>query len=104
MGCRYGVGEAGIVWEVTLSTVNDDGETVAFSSQGGDTHEIEFRRPDGTMVRRTATYAGGKLEYDQLNDTALLDQPGEWSMRGVITREGGAVIKSPWFGRFWVGA
>jgi len=102
MGCSYGVGEAGINWEVTMTTVNDSGETVPYTAQAGG-YELEFRRPDGSMVRRTAAYSGGKLSYDQANDGTLLDIPGEWAVRGVITRTAGAVIKTPWAQRFWVG-
>lgn len=102
MACTYGVGEAGIIWEITLQTVNEEGETVSYTIGSADGHKLEFRRPDGTFVERDAEYERGMLTYDQGDDTTLLNMPGRWQFRGVIRRGEGAEIKSPYWEGFWV--
>ena len=90
------------MWELELRTPAADGDPVAFATEATDTYAIEFRRPSGNWVPRAATYADGTMTYDQAGDTTLLDEPGGWEYRAVITRRGGGTIKSPSSRAFWV--
>jgi hypothetical protein len=69
-------------------TVMEDEAAVDISA--ATTKQFVFRKPDGSLVTKTASFSGsgadGKLRYS--TDTAFLDQPGTWRVQASLVFTG----------------
>ena len=70
-----------------------DGDSVVDVSGavGANTKEIIFKKPDGTIVTKSAAFSGsgtnGKIQY--VAETGFLDQLGIWKWQGHIVLAAG---------------
>lgn len=81
-------GDVGTVFRATIR--DESGEIVNLS--GATTIELEFRKPNGVILVKTASFAtdgtDGKIQYiSQIDD---LDRVGRWTVQGYVEALGGS--------------
>lgn len=83
------LGDIGTDFQVT---VTEGGSAVDISSAA--TLQIEFTKPDGTVVTQTASLVNsgtdGKMQY--VTDSDDIDQQGIWTYRGKVTFSAGVEV------------
>lgn len=71
------------------ATIKEDG--VALDVSGVSTKAIDFKKPDGTVVSKTASFVtdgtDGQIEYVTVNGD--LNVVGEWKFEGYVAGLGG---------------
>lgn len=70
------------------ATIRDESGVVV--NIAGGTFQMRFRKPDATVVDKTATLvtdgSDGKIQYVSISGD--IDQSGEWRVQGVVTLSG----------------